>query len=706
MATKIKAEKERDAEGARKWILALDLAKKSDEKWRNRGKNIVDRYRDDRPENTTSVKYNILWSNIETLAPAIYARTPKANVARRNADKEPVSRTACQLLERALQFELEFYNDFDSAMKNVVIDRLLPGRGVAWVRFEPHLEMQPVEANKGEQVSDDTQAPGLGNGYECCPVDYVYWEDFRCSPARTWEEVTWVARRVYLDREEGVARFGKEFKNAPLSHMPIGMEEYKGTDMQAQADAMKKAKVWEIWDKSSAKVYWVAEGCQSILDTKEDPLGLDGFFPCPKPLMSTTTTDTLVPVADYVLYQDQAKELDKVTERISLLVEACKVVGVYAASAKEIERMFTEGVDNTLIPCDNWAMFAEKGGLKGMVDWLPLDMVVGALQQLYLAREQIKQVIYEVTGISDILRGASQAQETLGAQQIKAQFGSMRLESRKKEVARFASDIIRIKAQIMCSLYRPETIVQMAGITGQDQQFIPQALQLLVNEPLRNFRIEIAADSMVEIDEITERQGRMEFLNVAGTFLEKAVAGAQAVPELAPLMGEMLMFAVRSWKTAYPIEQAFDDALTKLQQPKPPAPPPPEVVKAQTDVQIAQVNLQTAQIKGQSEGARAQAEAAKAQAEIARAQADMQSSQQEGQREAWMAQMQAMVDERLEAQRQQYEGAMESQRLMFDKWKAELDAAVKIEVANISAETAKETAATKAAEAEVSREVK
>src|SRR5690349_16121582 len=149
-----KAENERNAEAGRKWCLALDLAKKSDEKWRERGKKIVARYRDTRDGiQSQQVRYNILWSNIETLAPAIYARTPKANVARRNADKDPISRTACQLLERALQFELEYYNDFDSAMRNVVLDRLLPGRGVAWVRFEPHMAEVPQEANTGEQIS-------------------------------------------------------------------------------------------------------------------------------------------------------------------------------------------------------------------------------------------------------------------------------------------------------------------------------------------------------------------------------------------------------------------------------------------------------------------------------------------------------------------------------------------------------------------------
>lgn len=114
---------------------------------------------------------------METLAPAVYARAPKADVSRRNNDKDPVSRAASQILQRSLQFELDFYNDFDSALRNVVLDRLLPGRGAAWVRFEP-ASMPPAES-LGDQVTDDTINSG---SYECCPTDYVFWEDFRMSP--------------------------------------------------------------------------------------------------------------------------------------------------------------------------------------------------------------------------------------------------------------------------------------------------------------------------------------------------------------------------------------------------------------------------------------------------------------------------------------------------------------------------------------------
>jgi hypothetical protein len=356
-----------------------------------------------------------------------------------------------------------------------------------------------------------------------------------------------------------------------------------------QKDSMKKAIVWEIYNKPTKSVIWVAENYQFILDERKDPLELDCFFPCPKPLFATLTTDTLIPVADYLQYQDQARELDEITDRIGKLVEACKVTGIYDASQPAIERMLSEGYDNSLIPVDSWAMLAEKGGLKGSVDWFPLEMVVSTLQQMYAAREQTIQVIYAVTGLSDIIRGASQASETATAQQIKSNFASLRLKEIQNSVAVFASELLNIKAQIMCNFYKPETLIEMSGIMGtEDAQFAQPAIQLLKDGKLRDFRIEVASDSLVELDERGEQEARTQFLGAVGGFLKEAI---QAPPELAPLMGEMLLFGVRGFRVGRDIENAFDEAMAQLKEPKPQQ-PDPEQVKAQATIASEQAKQQ------------------------------------------------------------------------------------------------------------------
>jgi hypothetical protein len=74
--------------------------------------------------------------------------------------------------------------------------------------------------------------------------------------------------------------------------------------------------IYECWDKETGKVTWLLKSMGEILDEQHDPLELEGFFPCPKPLYSNITTENLEPIPDFTMYQDQAKELDTLADRI------------------------------------------------------------------------------------------------------------------------------------------------------------------------------------------------------------------------------------------------------------------------------------------------------------------------------------------------------------------------------------------------------
>jgi methylphosphotriester-DNA--protein-cysteine methyltransferase len=660
---------------ARRWHQELKFAKKEDGDWIKRGKKIVKRYRDDRTAGNSGVKrYNIFWSNVQTVLPALYGRTPRAQVERRWKDKDPVSRTAATILERALQYEIDHYGDYDFAVKAAVGDRLLPGRGVAWVRFETK-SVETVESPEMQAAEDSAPEMQEGMNYgepsvemyagqpeinvETTPVDYVYWEDFRCTPARTWDEVTWVARRVYMTKDAVIKRFGEEFSDVNLSHVPTGLDDMKSQGVsQTEIDRMKKAEVWEIWDKDEECVYWVADGYDKLLDHKDDPYGLDGFWPCPKPLFATQTTDQLVPVPDFSLYQDQADEIDKLTNRIGLLVDAVKVVGVYDASQPSIQRMLNEGVDNTLIPVDSWAAFSEKGGIKGTVDFLPIQEVMQALNECYKAREAAKQVVYDVTGLSDIIRGSSVASETATAQQIKGQYASMRLKRMQHDVAVFASELLKIKAQLMCDLYSPQNLIEMSGIMGTDDaMYAEQAIQLMKSEPVRSFRIEVASDSLVEMDEAGEKAARTEFLQAFGQAMGQALPIIQQAPEFAPLIGETLQFVVRTFKGGRQLENALEMAIEKGKEPKPQQ-PNPEMLKMQQDQQAQQALMmaeqQKAQIAQQLEQAKLQASAE-------------------------LEQFKAQTAMQLEQMKQ----AAETERATY---RAQLEAQTKLEIAQINAD--------------------
>ena len=128
--------------------------------------------------------------------------------------------------------------------------------------------------------------------------------------------------------------------------------------------------------------------------------------------------------------------------------------------------------------------------------------------------------------------------------------------------------------------------------------------------PLRQFRIEVAADSMVHLDEEAEKESRVEFLTATSGFIQGVAKALQGVPAqmgavLIPLFMEMLKFGVTGYRVGKTIEGAFDEAaeqLKKLAQQPPPQPAPDPAmqtaqVKAQAEERKAQLGVQTAERK-------------------------------------------------------------------------------------------------------------
>jgi hypothetical protein len=602
------------------WYNCIAQYERTFKEWEGRADKIVKRYRDEsRSRNNPQAKFNILWSNVQTITPAVFARLPRPDVSRRFRDNDPIGRVASMMLERALEYEIEHYGDYASAMKQAVQDRLLGGRGTAWVRYEPHIVGQAAGMGEGApddgfQVTEDADEAETEGGiyredqerieYECAPVDYVYWRDFGLTTARTWEEVTAVWRKVYMERAALVERFGEELGGKiPLDTKPETSKSFN----EKMGEGSREALIYEIWDKATGQVIWLSKSMGKILDTRDDPLQLENFWPCPKPMFSTLTTDSLIPVPDFVLYQDQARQLDTLADRIDGFIQALKVRGVYDASEPSLARLFTEGENNSLLPVKNYGAFSEKGGLVGAINLVDIKPIAEGLNMAYQAMEQVKGQIYEIMGIADIQRGQTDPNETLGAQIIKSNNASGRLKTMQHEVVNFATALLQIKAQIICQHFTDDTIVKISGamqLSSQDQQLIPQALMLLKDEPAKNFRIEVTTDSMIYQDEQQEKQDRMEFLSAVSGFLSQAVPAAQATPELTPMLVEMLKFGVTAFKAGKGLEGLIDETADKFRQQAKaaegqPKPPSPEQQKMEMTMQIEQAKIQAKQAEMQ-----------------------------------------------------------------------------------------------------------
>jgi hypothetical protein len=643
-----------------KWIEEINLSERELQPWWKAGDIIVRRYKNEnraRGGGRPSVGYErrrfaILWSNVSTLQPAIYAKQPVPMVDRRYRDEDPVGKIASDVLERALGFSLDQY-DFDGRVKLCVLDYLLPGRGQVWVRYIPHMREvnaeQDYELGEGVQDDDDTEVGEVETPeateevvYEEVQCDHVSWKDWLTNPAREWAEVRWVARRVYMTRAELTERFGKDMaKNVPITTTSTGTD----TASDARKQSSQTGEVYEIWDKPTKMAYWVCKGYTGgVLDKREDPLGLTNFFPCPPPLNATTANDSTIPVADYVQYQDQADELDELTARIGKLQDALRMVGVYAGEAnRELQLVFSPGNENKLIPIDTFDLWKEKGGVRGLIEWVPVDMVIQVLKGCYEARSQVLNDIYQITGLSDIIRGESNPNETATAQRMKGQWGSLRVRDRQRDLQRFCRDAIRLKAEIIAEHFSIDTLKAMTNVkllTAAEKQQIKQIMSLiqqaqqsgmpippglapdpamlelmaqptwdevqalLRDDALRSFRIDVETDSTVQPDENAAKMAFTEFTSAIVGLMSAAANIVPSAPYTAPLFAEVLKQGARTFNVSRSMEDVIDKVFEQAEaappaQPQGPPPPSPlEEAKAQAEMAKAANEQQRTQMDG------------------------------------------------------------------------------------------------------------
>ena len=569
---------------AQYWHIELNNADKTEEDWRKRGRKVIERYRDERNVDTYGMgsekKFNILWANTETLKGALFAKMAKPDVRRRFPDNNPVTKNIARVLERTLAYANDVYNA-NKPIESALEDYLLPGRGVVWVVYDPVFVKEMVQMEQinemGERVIIEVEEERVAE--QRCYFDYVHWEDYRENPAKRPEDVSWKARRHLWTKDQLKDKGFSNVEDIPLNWSPDSDEE----NYEAE-EVFKRAEIWEIWDRVKYKRYYVARNYDKILREDDDPYELQDFFPTPTPMIAVRTNDTSVPIPEFTLYQDQAEELDRVTTRISNLIEGLKRRGVYDASVPELSHLANAG-DNDFIPSENFSLLAQKGGLSGVFQQEDISPIGMVLQGLYQQRTQILEIIYEVTGISDLLRGNTKASETATAQQLKAQFGSMRMRKRQEEIERYIRDLFRIKAEIVAEHYEPEVLQAITNI-----QVTPEMMQIMRDDKLREYNIDVETDSTVFADENAEKQTRIEFLQTMGAYLEKAIAVSNTNPSLTPIMFQSLRFLVGAWKVGREFEEVIDQTeqqiMQQMQQAMQAPPQPSEAEK------IAQARIQ------------------------------------------------------------------------------------------------------------------
>jgi len=610
------------ADRAAYWNNEILNARKFEENWRERASGIVQRYRDDNVNRfERESRMNIFHSNVDTLKSALYFKTPKPRVTRRFKTDDPVGKSIAMVMERALQYQLDVY-DFDSAVKKAIEDMLIVGRGAIRLRYDPVLvegeperiavQVEPIvgigevapgqmgEVQVGQRLLDpegnevqqeDVKQDVRGMFIEGKPVEYigeqsirceyVHWDDLTIAPARCWEDVKWIAFRHLLTRQDLIDYYGTKGEQIPLTYRQSQMSDYQDNPEPDMAE------VYEIWDKRSGKQIFVATSFNEILEDIDDPYNLEGFWPMPEPLYSISTSDTTLPVPEIFIYEDQLFELDLITQRIAALTEALKRRGVYDASFQELVRL-ADANDNEFIPVENFAMLQAGGGLANVMQEAPLDNLIRAITALYQSRQIVIDTIYEITGISDIMRGTSASRETATAQRIKGQFGAMRLTNRQRSIEKFLDKIMTLKAELLVENLEPSLLERMTAIAVP-----PAMVAVMRDDRLRSYRVSIDTDESSAIDASMDQKNRTDFLTAMVQFLQTVgplVSSGTLGFDQAKMM---MLFAAR----AFPGARELEESLESIEQPQPQANPADKLV----EVESAKVQAQTEQAKADAQ---------------------------------------------------------------------------------------------------------
>ena len=714
-----------------RWKLELKLADKREKEWRKKASDVYKRYT---PESPEANSFNILWTNTETLRQAVYNSLPQPDVRRRYQDADPLGQAVGEVLTRALEFCQDTY-DFDGLLQDDVLAMLLAGRAVSRVRYVPDIRATPAE----DDDADSAAEPYEEIAWEQVICERVQYDDFRilCA-AKCWDDVTAIGFRHRLTRADCIAKFGDEIGKA--IQLDAAADDDIKNARETEADLFKTAEVWEIWDKTEKKVIWISTSYAQPCKEQDDPLELSGFFPAPRPLYAIQNDQTLVPTCLFTQYEQQAKELNRISMRINKLIDALRVRGIYDSTLGELSQLMKSG-DNELVASANASALIDRGGLDKAIWMMPIDVAAAVLKELYLQRDATKQVIYEITGISDIMRSASDPNETFGAQKIKTQWGTQRLQRLQKETQRYIRDLIRLKAEVISEKFQPETLEQMTLVqlphqaevdqkkqmamlqyqqvaqnamqTGQQPPPPPQlppdpitweaVVQAMRSDATRTYRVDIETDSTLSATQDSDMQGLKDVLTGLTQLIQGFGPAVQQGAMSVEVLKELMLVVTRRAKMG----TAIEDVISKIEQPPPP--PDPHAGQAQIEQQKLQMTAQLEQMKAQLADQQNQRQL---QFDQQREQMEAQISMQAEEHKQQMQAAQVEQQNQLEAQRahlqMQNEAALEQMRIASDERMkaaeqqlavilAHINNAAKIEVAEIAAGSTLEAAQISAA---------
>ena len=573
------------------YILCADRSwneiEKRNKKGRLYGGNDLDRQR-------RWTRFPLWWSCLKIRQPITFARLPLPVLKDTQGD-DPIGRTACVVGERLIRGVLKTFDafpEFSCSNDDFLVTNF--GWGRWFYKRDENLEeekirvqaVQPPEpppmmgpdgqpmpseplppiyvTPSGEIIPEplfDEFGPYILTGQKILvDNEEIFFESGLYSnlyvdpDARKWSQVTRLAFEYQYSYRQFIEKFGK----TALDKLALGDIEQHRTG--------KPIIVFEYHDKFVKECRWFAENsedffqptsmstadidAQGLEEVKErqeaaaydnsDLFGLAGFFPCTEPLVINASTKEFWPTPEYFQVSDITDDIHSIVGRMILLTKAIRVRFFFDSSIAQLKSLIGETGEGGAIGIPNLeqSLMAGKGSLANLVAYFPVGEMIKGLTQMYLAFQQRMDMFYQITGISDLIRGQTNpdSDKTYGERQLEGKFALNRIEPFQRKLQEWIKNNYQLGMEMALKLFSDESLDEYITPQTLDEEdkgrYLP-ALELLRSNKRRRFRVDFETDSTIAINEQWKRQQATELANTLTKAMESVANVAETQPELA-----------------------------------------------------------------------------------------------------------------------------------------------------------------------------
>ncbi len=598
------------------WLKKISDAENAHKEWLQDAKDCWKRYTGETKQN-----FNIFKSNTDILLGALFNEMPKPDIrerfAERNSSDEFKSNlylNVATVADRCVQYN----NDNSESKKEltkVFRDAFVTGRGIGKVDYD-YTELQ-------DSVED-----------QIVPIKHIAYTAYIEEVCDKEEDITWKGEIIPMTKKECADEFGIKQKDLGTS---LQTEDVKNTK--------QFVKVYEIWDKPTKTRIYISPDYKEnkILRTDKDPLELKKFFPYEKEKTIENGKNTL-PTPEYNIYKQLNEELQNSVGRRGTLTKNQVVYRPMFdnAAGEDLKKSFNNS-EGTAIPING----DPKIKILDKVAAVPTEEAQQIVAFLGERSQELVMQIWQVTGVSDIMRGETDAKETATAQKIKGVFGSLRIKPRQESVQEMIKSIFRKQAEIVCEKYtidemqkiscvdlptteehlkiRQKQIIsnspeyqqmvqvgtaQPIQITQEEleklnQPTLDQVAKVLRDDKMRGYSIDIETTATIFDDIATQREQIQAFTLTLFNMIDKSSQYIAQTPSIIDLMEQMTMLNVSQFKVSRgyidSIKGVFKRVKAEVKEPKEQA-PDPAMLKLQQDQankqQDNQLKMAEMQLKG------------------------------------------------------------------------------------------------------------